>query len=258
MLVRLRFVLLVLSLLVAGGPVRAEAIGWSAPVAVATVLAGDRLQLEDGREVRLAGIRVAPADSRDADVAGLARLARETLAAQVEGRMVHLAGGDAAIDRYGAVAAQVERGDGVWLQGVLLEEGLAQVQTRPGETLRAAEMLARERAARAAGRGLWRLPEFAPRRADRLADAVGSFRIVRGEVVRVAPTERYVYLNFGTDWRSDFTVRLRRAELDQRFARSDIAIERLAGRLVEVRGYVLEAGGPLIEVSHPEQIEVVR
>jgi hypothetical protein len=119
-------------------------------------------------------------------------------------------------------------------------------------------MLAHERAARTAGLGLWRLPEYAPRRADRLADAVGSFRIVRGEVVRVAPTERYVYLNFGSDWRSDFTVRLRRAELDERFARSDIAIERLAGRLVEVRGYVLEAGGPLIEVSHPEQIEVLR
>ena len=104
-------------------------------------------------------------------------------------------------------------------------------------------MLARERTARAAGRGLWRHPEFTPRRADRLADAVGSFRIVQGEVLRVAPTERYVYLNFGTDWRRDFTVRLRRAELDERFARSATAIERLAGRLVEVRGYVLEASG---------------
>jgi endonuclease YncB( thermonuclease family) len=256
--VRLLLVLLVLSLLVPEGAARAGGIGWSTPVAVAAVLAGDRLQLADGREVRLAGIRVAPADSRDAEVAGLARAAREALAAPLEGRLVRLAVGDAAIDRYGATAAQVERSDGLWLQGVLLEAGLAQVQTRPGETLRAAEMLARERTARGAGRGLWGVAEFAPRPADRLADAVGSFRIVRGEVVRVAPTERYVYLNFGSDWRSDFTVRLRRTELDERFARSDIAIERLAGRLVEVRGYVLEAGGPLIEVSHPEQIEVLR
>ena len=255
---RLRRAILLLSLLAAAGPVRAEESAWSAPLPVARVLAGDRLQLEDGREVRLAGIRVAPAASGDAEVAGLARAARAALAAQIEGRMARLALEDAAIDRYGALAAQVERGDGLWLQGVLLEQGLAQVQTRPGETLRAAEMLARERIARAAGRGLWRHPAFAPRRADRLADAVGSFRIVQGEVVRVAPTERYVYLNFGADWRSDFTVRLRRAELDQGFARSDIAIERLAGRLVEVRGYVLEAGGPLIEVSHPEQIEVLR
>jgi hypothetical protein len=119
-------------------------------------------------------------------------------------------------------------------------------------------MLTLEHAARAAGQGLWGLSEFAPRAADRLDDADGSFRIVQGEVVRVAPTERYIYLNFGADWRSDFTVRLRRGELGEAFARSGIAIERLAGRLVEVRGYVLEAGGPLIEVSHPEQLEVLR
>jgi endonuclease YncB( thermonuclease family) len=254
----LRLVRLILSLLVVGGPARGEVVGWSDPLPVRTVLAGNRLQLEDGREVRLAGIRVAPSDSQDAEIAGLARAAREALAARVEGRLVRLEFEQVALDRYGALVAQVERGDGVWLQGMLLEEGLAQVQTRPGETLRAAGMLARERAARAAGRGLWRHAEFAPQRADRLTDMVGSFRIVRGEVVRVAPTERYVYLNFGSDWRSDFTVRLRRTELDERFAHSDIAIERLAGRLVEVRGYVLEAGGPLIEVSHPEQIEVLR
>ena len=254
----MRLPLALMVVLVAGGVAGSEEVDPGAPLAVAAVLAGDRLQLADGREVRLAGIRVAPADRQDPAVAGLARAAREALATRVEGRMVRLEVGAEALDRYGALAAQVERDDRVWLQGVLLDEGLAQVQTRPGETARAAAMLARERAARAAGRGLWRLPEFAPRRADRLADAVGSFRIVRGEVVRVAPTERYVYLNFGTDWRSDFTVRLRRTELAESFARSAIAVERLAGRLVEVRGYVLEAGGPLIEVSHPEQIEVLR
>jgi hypothetical protein len=31
----------------------------------------------------------------------------------------------------------------------------------------------------------------------------------------------------------------------------------LAGRTIEVRGVVLEAGGPLIELSHPEQMQVV-
>jgi hypothetical protein len=52
-------------------------------------------------------------------------------------------------------------------------------------------------------------------------------------------------------------VRLARGELVEALARSGIEIERLAGHLVEVRGYLLEAGGPLIELSHPEQIEVI-
>jgi endonuclease YncB( thermonuclease family) len=250
--------LAIIVVLAAGGTAGSGAAEPDAPLAVAAVLAGDRLQLADGREVRLAGIRVAPVDRGDLDLARLAGAARETLAMRLEGRAVRLEVGADALDRYGALAAQVERDDRVWLQGVLLEEGLAQVQTRPGETSRTAAMLARERAARAAGRGLWRHPEFAPRRANTLADAIGSFRIVQGQVVRVAPTEHYVYLNFGTDWRSDFTVRLRRTELNESFSRSTTAVEELAGRWVEVRGYVLEAGGPLIEISHPEQIQVLR
>ena len=81
-----------------------------------------------------------------------------------------------------------------------------------------------------------------------------DFRIVQGRVVRVAPTERYLYLNFGADWRTDFTVRR-----SARNSTSACAFGTARPRrpMVEVRGYVLEAGGPLIEVSHPEQIQVL-
>ncbi len=118
-------------------------------------------------------------------------------------------------------------------------------------------MLALERTARVARRGLWADPAFAPRSALRVADAIGSFQIVQGRVLRVAPTDDYIYLNFGADWRSDFTVRLRRAELDGRFAQAGLDVLALGGRRIEVRGLVLEAGGPLIELSHPEQIQLL-
>jgi hypothetical protein len=129
------------------------------------------------------------------------------------------------------------------------------VQTRPGETARAAEMLTAEQSARAAGRGLWAEAAFMPQDPGALDDSIGRFRIVRGRVLRVEPTESHVYLNFGADWRADFTVRVRRDELDDALA--GVELERLAGRLVEVRGVVLEAGGPLIELSHPEQMQVL-
>ena len=88
-----------------------------------------------------------------------------------------------------------------------------------------------------------------------LRDSTGRFRIVRGRVLRVAPTEGYVYLNFGADWRADFTVRVRRTELDG--ALRGRRPRGARGRLVEVRGVVLQAGGPLIELSHPEQMQVL-
>ena len=154
-------------LLARAAPVTAEEI-WSPPVQIAAVPAGDRLELDDGRDVRLAGIRVAPPGSADAEVAASA-WRRDALAAAVDGARVRLATSAAPMDRYGALVAQVERIDGVWLQGELLAQGLAQVQTRPGETARAAAMLELEHEARAAERGLWRHPAFAPQPADRLA-----------------------------------------------------------------------------------------
>ncbi|HEX5795353.1 MAG TPA: thermonuclease family protein [Geminicoccaceae bacterium] len=244
----LRLAAIVLGLLVVLPDALAEELDWSPPLEVARVLAAERLELVDGRSIRLAGIRV------PATVAGQAQA---LLAELVANRALRLGTSPAPFDRYGDLVAQVERADGLWLQGALLERGLAQVRTRPDEVARAAAMLGLEQAARAAGRGLWRQPGLAARPADQLADAIGSFQIVQGRVLRVAPTEDYVYLNFGQDWRSDFTLRLRRAELDASFARSPVDVLALAGRRVEVRGFVLNAGGPLIELSHPEQIQVL-
>jgi micrococcal nuclease len=226
----------------------AEALQWSEPVAVARVIAGDLVQLAEGPVVRLAGIRVPVGD------AGLAEAARAALADLIGGQSIRLGLADAPYDRHGQLVAQVERA-GLWLQEALLERGLALVQTRPGEVARAERMLAVEQVARSAGRGVWAGPGFAPREAGAVQGAIGSFQIVRGRVVRVAPTERYVYLNFGADWRTDFTIRARRAELKGALAGLDL--EALAGHRVEIRGVVLEAGGPLIELSHPEQMQVL-
>jgi endonuclease YncB( thermonuclease family) len=230
----------------AGGTERLEG-----PLEVAEVMAGDLVRLADGRVLRLAGIRVPATDSADGGAERFAELARAELSGLLDGHAVTLAVVHPPQDRYGRVVAHAERADGVWLQRALLERGLAQVQTRPGETARADEMLAIEQDARAARCGLWTEPVFMAQDPTGLARSTGRFRIVRGRVVRVAPTERYVYLNFGADWRTDFTVRVQLGEL------AGIDLAGLAGRTIEVRGVVLEAGGPLIELSHPEQMQVV-
>jgi micrococcal nuclease len=237
--------------LAAGGADSAEAERHEGPIAVAEVIAGDLARLADGRTLRLAGIRVPAADDGEGDAERFAKLARTELSALLDGQLVTLTLADPPYDRYGRLVAHIERADGVWLQGALLERGLAQVQTRPGETARADEMLAIEQDSRAVRRGLWAEPAFMAQDPTALAASAGRFRIVRGRVLRVAPTERYVYLNFGPDWRADFTVRAQAAEL------GGLDLASLAGRMVEVRGIVLEAGGPLIELSHPEQIQVL-
>jgi micrococcal nuclease len=227
----------------------ARALQWSTPLEVADVRPDLDLILADGRTVRLAGVGVPEPLEADA-VALVAGLLEEK-------RTVRLGTEGETHDRYGRLVAQVEREDALWLQGALLERGLAWIQTQPGETARIDAMRALERKARAGRRGLWADSALAPQAAKEAQEFIGSFRIVRGRVLRVDPSGDYIYLNFGENWWEDFTVRLREADLRQRFEPAGIQVADLAGRRVEVRGVVLESGGPLIDLSHPEQIEVL-
>jgi micrococcal nuclease len=163
-------------LVTAGGAGAAESVRQEGPLAVAEVLAGDLLRLADGRAVRLAGIRVPAGDAEDPSAARFAEKARAALRRLLESQAITLGLAEAPYDRYGRLVAQIERGDGPWLQGALLERGLAQVQTRPGEAARAAAMLALERSARAAGRGLGAEPAFMPLDASAVRDGACAER----------------------------------------------------------------------------------
>jgi hypothetical protein len=118
--------------------------------------------------------------------------------------------------------------------------------------LRAAEV-----AARAAGLGLWSDPYYGVRQADNPADILldqGRFALVEGTVASVRERGGIVYVNFGRRW--DFTVTILKRN-ERLFAGAGLEPGRLAGRRIEVRGFVEERGGPAMEAVRPEQIEIV-
>jgi micrococcal nuclease len=195
-----------LMLVAAEGASAAESVRQEGPLAVAEVLAGDLLRLADGRAVRLAGIRVPAGAAAEPSAARFAEKARAALRRLLEGQAITLGLAEAPYDRYGRLVAQIERGDGLWLQGALLERGLAQVHAAGRGGASRGDAGARAQRARSGPRAGGRAGLHAAgcKRRERRS---GPFLIVRGTVVRVAPTERYLYLNFGADWRRDFTVR---------------------------------------------------
>ena len=75
-------------------------------------------------------------------------------------------------------------------------------------------------------------------------------------MVAAAVVRGRAYLNFGPDWKGDFTVSVepRHRRL---FDAEGIDIEALEDRRIRVRGWVESWNGPLIEVTHPKQIEVL-
>ncbi|WP_244433605.1 thermonuclease family protein [Azospirillum sp. B506] len=227
---------------------------------VSAVLDGDTLELEDGRQVRLAGIEAAkpprnanPADGR---LWPMAEAATSALADLALGRRVVLHG-PAPVDRHGRLLAHLVREDGLWLQSALLVRGQARVHTRPDARAYAAELLAGEEAARTAGRGLWRSRVYAVRDAadlDGLFHDRDSFQLVEGVVLAVSKGGGESWLDFGTDWRSDVTVHIGRAAMRE-VTRAGIDPLSYEGRRVRVRGWITLRNGPMIEITHPEQIE---
>ena len=72
----------------------------------------------------------------------------------------------------------------------------------------------------------------------------------------VARGLRFVFIDFGRDFRRDFTVMVPLALADG-MARSGMPPEGLGGRRVRVRGLIEESGGPAIRLADPVELELV-
>jgi hypothetical protein len=144
-----------------------------------------------------------------------------------------------------------------WLQAALVDAGHARVAPLPGETLCLAELFAREAVARATRSGLWSNPAYAIRSARdtrTLMALTGTFQIVEGWVAAIGGTRRELFLNFGRDWRWDFTAAVDLRRLPDRDATVS-RLKALEGRYVRVRGWIEKRNGPFIELAAPDVIE---
>lgn len=258
---RARSLMLVWPLLLAGLPAAADlphGLKTAGRSMVAEVIDGDTVALADGREVRLVGIQAPKLPLGRTGFAAwpLAEEARRALSDLVQGREVMLAYGGARHDRYGRLLAHLARADGLWIQCEMLRRGLARVYSFRDNRAAAAELLTCERAARIARRGIWAHSFYALRRPEETTELIGSFQIVEGRVRQAAEVGGKVYLNFGPDYRTDFTVSV--APRDQHlFDEAGVDLLGLEGRRIRVRGWLSRRNGPMIEATHPEQIELL-
>ena len=163
-------------------------------------------------------------------------------------------------DRYGRLVVFAYAGEATQsLQTALLEQGRARVSARIGNKACADLLLAAEARARAAGRGLWADPNFAPLPAEnppRLAAEIGQFALVEGKVLSVRESGATIYVNFGRRWTRDFTVTILKRQ-QRNFAAAGFEPKGLEGRRIRVRGWIERRGGPIVAVDAPEQIEVI-
>ena len=250
--------------LAAAWPARACDLAPTETGTVASIIDGETLLLADGRTVRLVGAKapMPPLGWRGDDPWPFVDEAKEALAALAAGQLVELKLGDSRVDRHGYLLAQVivvSGGSRLWLQQALVEKGLARVYSFPDNRACVSELFAREAEARARRLGLWGSSLYRVASAldlERLGRLTHSYELVEGTVATVGEGGGRIYLNFAKDWHKDFTISIDRKDAPA-FADAGIDLKGLAGKRLRVRGFLGWRNGPMIEASHPEQIELL-
>ncbi len=216
------------------------------------VFDGDTLELSDRRRVRLLGINTPELGHDDRPSEPMAEPARtflESLAAP--GARVRLRFDAERYDRYGRLLAHVFLPSGLNVQAQVLTAGLATTLVVPPNEWNYSCYAALERAAREAGLGIWRLDRFQTVAANRLKATARGFHIVGGKVERVGEGRKNLWLNLAPK----VAVRVPKEDL---IHFKQFALRALAGRRVEVRGYVERRRGELrITVRHPAALRLL-
>lgn len=161
-------------------------------------------------------------------------------------------------DRYGRLSGQVmvhNNEQRTWLQASLISQGIAQtrIARTPSPCLTA--LLQLEATARQRKKGHWStglfkvLPASEP---ELLLKEADSYSIVEGTITRRSKSRGRVYLNFGKDWKQDFTVRIPARLLEN----NQIGTQLDKGSRVRVRGWITSKNGPLMDVQNLDALEL--
>ncbi|NQV54700.1 MAG: thermonuclease family protein [Rhodospirillales bacterium] len=259
---------LLLSLVIAAGAADAAENGLNgltrgAAATVAGIVDGDTLVLgktiDGASEVRLVGIQAPklPLGRRNFKKWPLADAAKALLGKLTLGKQVRLSYGGQRLDRYGRLLAHLHLADGgSWIQGELLAAGMARVYSFPDNRAVVADMLQIEKKARSDKRGIWAHGYYRVRTAATAARYSNSFQLIEGRVLDAVSVRGRIYLNFGANWRDDFTISLTPGTV-RLFRQGGVDPLNYKGKRIRVRGWLKSFNGPMINASHPEQIEML-
>ena len=65
-----------------------------------------------------------------------------------------------------------------------------------------------------------------------------------------------IYLNFGDNWKTDFTIGIA-PKVRKKLSKQGISPLEWTHKKIRVRGWIRSYNGPYIELTHAEQIEII-
>ena len=239
---------------------------------VTAIIDAIRLQLRDGRIIELSELDIPDMFQREPGDITLeaTKLLKEIFLNKKVNIYQNPDARNRKVNRMGHHVAHITLTENdLWAQGALIAEGLARVRTTTEHRALAPELLELEQTAREnipalledEGSApplpfLWRDQQYKILDTEQALKAVEGFQIVEGTIKKAAIRQNRIYLNFGDNWRYDFTLGIK-PESRRLFSKEGHAPLEWRGKTVRVRGWLREYNGPYIEVDHPERIEFI-
>lgn len=93
-----------------------------------------------------------------------------------------------------------------------------------------------------------------PEDATSITAKPNRWALVQGRVQNLTILKNASYLNFGDDWKSDFTIYLPKATLK---AFAPEALQALQGKTIQVRGWLHSYYGPRITLFNPDMLKLL-
>ncbi|MFZ5799777.1 MAG: thermonuclease family protein [Candidatus Omnitrophota bacterium] len=237
---------------------RPAAVDYNA-VRVKAVIDGDTIVLSNNQKVRYIGLDT-PEIFLKTETAfeyapkPFAEAAKEFNRKMVEGKVVRLEFDIERKDKYRRLLVYCFL-DGEMVNAQLLRNGLAMLYTQVPNIKYVDLLVKAQQEAREDGLNLWTPERIIP--AEKAGEYIGELASVEGRVLKVKSTSSAVYLNFGRDYRTDFSVVIFKDDL-RLFNERKIDLEKdYRNRLVRVSGLIKEYHGPEIIVRHPAQMEII-
>lgn len=226
---------------------------------VSEVIDGDTIRLSNGRLLRYIGLDTPEVRTKKNgkfiyDPQPFSLEATEYNRELVEGKAVRIEFDLEKQDKYGRLLGYCFIGD-TFVNAKLIQEGLAVLYTYPPNVKYVDAFVRSQKQARANKKGLWEKHELID--PDQAHKYIGQIRTVRGKVLSTYKSSKCIYLNFGSDYKQDFTVVIFKNSFG---AFTKQAIEPTSfyrNKIVEVSGRIRKYNGPEIIVNTPYEIQIL-
>lgn len=224
---------------------------------VIEIIDGDTLLLDNNMEVRLVGLQAPKIalSRKNFKEWPLGYEAKQALADITLNKNVSLYYGGRKMDRYGRLLAHLFLNDGTWIQGEMLKKGMARVYSFADNRSIIPEMMTEEKIAFDNNIGIWNLDFYKIKKQENSGQYTNSFQIISGKVIEVATVRSTTFLNFGDDYKTDFTIVIP-GRVKSMMEKAGQNVTDFKNKHILVRGWLKYYNGPSIELTHPEQIVI--